>query len=274
MEPPVDPAALEFMAHFHATLSLVERFDSENIRPAVATKQNHPPREFAITSTYLRSLAQVRTLIELSTAHHFQAIAMGARALFELAVEIPLLDKVDAGPEKHRLFSDLERLRTARQIVAFHATGKVTNPLTSVHAQAAFIANHAARVDSEAKRMWPENPQPNHWSAMKLPKRVVVVGCPFDEIFNLNYAELSWYTHPGVGAVAALDAKIYPLVCGNAFDVALRCYVETLNAMIDELGLRDRDPLIDKKLKLARMQAFAKNPEQAETLRRQIFGES
>jgi hypothetical protein len=273
MSPTIDPAVLELVARFHGTLILLERFDNEHVRPRIETKEDHPPRELAIVSTYLRSLAHVRTFIELTHGRHFQAIAIVARALFELAVELPLIDKVDNGPEKHRLFSEVERLRTGRQIVAFHATGDVDEPLEYLWVYEKFIADHALRIDTEAKAMWPANPQPNHWSAMKLSKRVASIGAPFEEIYNTSYAQLSWYTHPGVAVVSTLDVSTYPAICGDAYGIAIRCYVETLKFMVGELKLREQDLLIDERLDLARMQAFAADRTQAEALRRALLDE-
>ncbi|MEA2343429.1 MAG: hypothetical protein QOF63_1598 [Thermoanaerobaculia bacterium] len=134
---------MQFVAKFHRALISLERFDSEYVRPRVGTTDNHPPREFAIVTTYLRSLAHVRTLIDLNDGRHFQATSIVARALFELAVEIPLIEKVEDGPEKHRIFSDVERLRAAQQIVAFHATGNVQEPLDHLWLHETFIANNA-----------------------------------------------------------------------------------------------------------------------------------
>ncbi|MEA2343428.1 MAG: hypothetical protein QOF63_1597 [Thermoanaerobaculia bacterium] len=95
---------------------------------------------------------------------------------------------------------------------------------------------------------------------MKLPRRVAVLGAPFDEIYNVHYSELSWYTHPGVGIIAIFETNMYPIICGNTYGIAIRSYVETLKFMIGELRLRDLDPLIDKRLEFAQMRAFAANP--------------
>jgi hypothetical protein len=254
---PMDPKVMELVTRFHGSLIALEKFDSENVRPRVETKESHPPRQFAIISTYLRSLAHVRTLIALNNPSHFQAIAIAARALFELAVELPLIDKVDRGPEKHAVFSDVERLRVARQIVEFHRTEKVEEPLKHLWVYEEFISKHAAAAETKAKELWPQNPQPTHWSALKLPKRAAKAGAPFAEIYNVHYAELSWFTHPGVGAVATLDAGIYPAVCANAYGIAIRCYVETLEFMIAELKLADSDGAIVEKLEFARHAGFA-----------------
>jgi hypothetical protein len=57
MLPMIEPNVTELVARFHGALISLERFDNEHVRPSVETKESHPPREFAIVSTYLRSLA-------------------------------------------------------------------------------------------------------------------------------------------------------------------------------------------------------------------------
>ena len=271
--PNVNP--LEMVAQFQTALTKLEAFDRQNVRPKVVTKADHPPREFAIVSTYLRALAQVRTLIELGNAEHFpshfQAIAMIARALFELGVEIHVIDRVENGPQKHATFSDLERLRTARVIVAFHHAGNVEEPLGYLWVHEKFIEENASSVEGRAKELWPTNPQPTHWSAMKLRKRAILAGRPFEEIYNVEYAELSWYTHPGVGAVATLAADIYPIVCGKAYGVAIRCYIELLRFMLSELNLAASDPLIAKRLEFARLVAFASDQAEVNQLKESLL---
>ena len=266
------PKIIEMVARFHGALILLEKFDLENVRPRVETKEHHPPREFAVVATYLRSLAHIGTLIQLNNPSHFQAIAMAARSIFELAVDIRLIDRIDNAPEKYAAFSDFERLRAARRIVAFHATGKVEERIKHLWVYEKFIKEHAELIDARAKALWPNQTKPPHWSGIDLRQRAMSLASPFDEMYDVHYAELSWYTHPGVGAIASLEANVYPLVCATAYGVAARCYRETLRFMIEELRLADTDPSIDKKLEFARVAAFADTAAQAEALRRELLG--
>lgn len=274
------------VARFHGAAILLERFDRENVRPRVETKASHPPREFAVVTSYLRTLAHIRTLIEFTNASHFQAAAMSARAIFELAVEIRLIDKIEDGPDLYQAFSDVERLRVARRIVAFHHVTNEPNdetsldppiePLQPAWVHAKFIEEHKTRIDTIAQKYWPKHFEKNktvfHWSTRDLRQRAILLGAPFHEVYDLEYAELSWYTHPGVGVVATLDKEMYPLICGKAFGIAARCYRETLLFMIQELRIASEDPLIQNKLEFARLAAFCDDQQQADKLRLHLLG--
>ncbi len=59
--------------------------------------------------------------MSLKSAKDLQAIAMVARGLFELAVDMKLIDAVPDAVKKILAFSDVEKLRAARKIVKYKA---------------------------------------------------------------------------------------------------------------------------------------------------------
>ena len=262
----------ELVGRFHGQLILMQTFDNEDVRPRVDTGKEQSPREFAVVGSYLRSLAHVRTLVQLKHESHFQAVAMIARSLFELAVDISLIDRIEDAPAKYAAFSDFVRLGAAQRIVDFHSTHEVDEPLQHLWVYEKFKNDKAAAVDAKAKELWPKQPRPRHWSGMDLRQRAVFLGAPYDEIYDVHYAELSWYTHPGVGVVSALEAKTYRVVCAAGYAVATRCYRQTLLFMIRDLRLVEADPLIEKKMEFARIAAFADDEEHAMKLRRALLG--
>lgn len=278
-------AALEMVGRFHGVLILLQKFDLENIRGRVETEADHPPREFAIMATYLRTLAHVGSLIRLDNPSHFQAVSMVARGIFELAVDIRLIDRIDDAPARYDAFSRVERLRVARRIVAFHATAlqdethssdAAAGPMEPKWVHEKFIAENSAEIDSLAKTFWPKHFEKNkpvpHWSGKDLRQRAILLGDPFDEIYDVEYAELSWYVHPGVGVVATFEKEIYPVVCGKAYGIAIRCYYQTLQFMLEELRLKESDNSIERKLEFARLAAMSEDEEQAKALRRELLG--
>jgi hypothetical protein len=276
--------ALELVERFHGALILLQKFDLENVRNRVATEKNHPPREFAIVATYLRTLAHVGSLIRLNDPSHFQALSMIARAIFELAVDIRLIDRIEEAPDRYAAFSKVERLRVARRIVDFHAAASAqgkpsqgeVEPMQPESAHEQFINENAAEIEALTQKFWPKNFASKkpvfHWSNRDLRQRAILLGDPFHEIYDVEYAELSWYVHPGVGVIATLDKEIYPVICGKAYGIAVRCYAQTLRFMIGELRLGDLDNLIEKKLEFARLAAFCADQQQASALRRELLG--
>jgi len=148
-------------------------------------------RERCFIGTHHRFNGNVATLLELKQAKHFQAIAMLARGLFELAVDIRLIDAIPDGPRKMLEFADVEKLRCARKVVQFKADRPATSFDTAVYSS--FIANNESRIETTRNALWPATGKlknVSHWSGLSLSSRVALVKSPFEEIYEVNYPQL------------------------------------------------------------------------------------
>ncbi len=68
------------------------------------------------------------------------------------------------------------------------------NPAAAVDASIhdAFITSEATRIEAERNAVWPGVKGLTHWSGMDLSQRVALLKAPFDEIYEVEYPELSW----------------------------------------------------------------------------------
>jgi preprotein translocase subunit SecB len=261
-------APIELVARFHGVLLSLQEFDNTEVRPRIDAGANHTLAEVCVIGTYLRTLSNIRTLVALRDAGNFQAIAMIARALFELAIDIRLLREIPDAPEKVMAFAEVEKLLAARKIVAMAVDAKVEP--SDIHTT--FIRNNAAAIEGEWQRFWPNQKPPRHWSGMNLRKRAQILKAPFDAMYETNYKELSWYVHGGLTGVANLEADVFPLLCGTSYEVAIESYRETLRSVIEQLGLHAADANIEKKLEFARLLPFTSGPDEAIQLRQEVLG--
>jgi len=78
------------------------------------------------------------------------------------------------------------------------------------------------------------------------------LGKPFDELYELQYPQLSWYVHSGITGVANLQAGTFALMAGICFTIVLESYVQILEALINEYKIYHADDRLKKKLDLAR----------------------
>jgi hypothetical protein len=158
-------------------------------------------REQCFLATYYRTAGMIESFLRLDTPKHFQAAAMLARSLFELAVDLKLADKIPNGFLKMVFFVDVEKLHRARQIIDFareHPDRRI-----DVASQTEFAKKSADRIDTNRRALWP--PQKTggkllplkHWSELHLSKRVELLGEPFDEMYKFQYPRLSWYVQMG-----------------------------------------------------------------------------
>jgi hypothetical protein len=88
------------------------------------------------------------------------------------------------------------------------------------------------------------------------------LNAPFDEIYDMKYAELSWYTHAAGLTGFDLKAETYPVLQATSFELAARCYRILLTAVIDEFSLAKVDPGILNHLEYARKVPFTDTEKQ------------
>jgi hypothetical protein len=264
---PVPFDALKTSGQFLAVLQSVAKFDELEVSGVIRSQLSPTEREKCFIAIYLRSSANVVTLMELKHQKHFQAITMLARALFELAIDIRLINVIPQACEKMIAFVDVEKLRCARKILQFHAIHPITRVDPVVYSS--FVASEGARIDALRITLWPpKTPKAKvtHWSGMNLADRITRLGAPFDEIYQLNYPHLNWQVHSGLTGVANMKAETFTIMCGQSFMLAADAYREILLAMIDEFKIEKADNNIKGKLTAAKMLPFTDSPEQAQKL--------
>ncbi len=257
------------VGRFQAVIKSLEQFDNIEVLPVVKALLAPTEREQCFVAAYYRTVAHARTLLIFAEPAHFQAIAMIARTLYELAIDIRLIDKVPDAIQKLYAFCDSERLRVARNVVALAASGKIAD---DVSVQIAYIANKGATIDAQHQVFWPGTNKVAHWSAMNLRDRAKKLGSPYDVAYDQSYAELSWDVHPGLAGVLNLDSSVFPAKCGLAFKFAIDWYMNILRAVAHELKIDKGVEKFDDKLKLAMYLPMTDSPEQAAQLRKATIG--
>jgi hypothetical protein len=91
---------------------------------------------------------------------------------------------------------------------------------------------------------------------MKLRERVVLLKAPFEQMYEVEYPQLSWYVHSGPTGFVNLPASTLELLAGNQYNLAGECYSLLLTAIIDEFGIEKADAKVKNKLKLAKTLPF------------------
>jgi hypothetical protein len=255
----------DLVARMHAALMSLEQFDCSEIRGVIKGFIAPTAVEQCYMGFYFRAAMNVSSLVSFKETHHFQAISMLARSLFELSVDVQLLTAVPDAVNKVHAFTRAERLRAARQIVNFK-TGKTSADIPDLGTYQTFIDTHADEIDKLREQFWPGVKKVEHWSGMNLRERVEGLGAPFDETYKVNYPRLSWLAHGGLAGVADLEAPVFVVMCGDAFGIALRAYEQILTMTINLLGLGKAVPKVNDKMQVAKLLPFTDGAEQAAQL--------
>ena len=260
--------ATENADRFYTVVKSLNNFDRVEIKGVIDTLLSKNDEENCFVGTYYRAWGQIETVLELKNSRHFQAAAMLARRLFELAVDIRLLEEIPNAWIKMIGFVDDEYLRCCRKMVAF----KDAHPSAAIDTttQKVFIAKNEKRVDALRKSIWPGPRRVRHWSGLRLSERVRQLKSPFDQIYEVEYPTLSWYVHPGMTGVTNLRHETFIYLCSSAFKLVADSYWEVLQTIIRKFKIARANEKIELKMKVAKLLPFTDNDEQVDILTRSI----
>ncbi|MGH9436688.1 MAG: DUF5677 domain-containing protein [Terriglobia bacterium] len=254
----------------YTMLKSLSEFDKLELAGVVRGLLAKTDRDNCFIGNYYRGKANIETLLSLKSTTDLQAIAMVARGLFELAVDTKLIDVIPDAVRKILAFSEVEKLRAARKIVKYKAANPAATVDASIHD--AFITSKATRIEAERKAVWPGLKAVNHWSGLDLSQRVARLKAPFDEIYEVEYPELSWYVHSGLTGFVNLKPESFSMLAAKQNKLAGECFVGLLTAIIDEFGIAKADAKKKNKLKLAKLYPFIDSPEDRAEAERELLG--
>jgi hypothetical protein len=266
MSDPAIAAAASNTDRFYTQVKSLHGFDSLEVRCVIDNLLSKTQEESCYIATYIRTIGNVESLLQLKTSKDVQAISMIARAIFELAVDARLLEVTPGGWLKMTAHADVEKLRLANRIIAFKRANPDVQTDTTVYHD--YVSQHSTRIATFQKSLWPNVKSPKHWSGMHLSERCAMLKGPFDQIYAEDYARVSWYAHPGLAGVVNVAAVTFIHVCAYAYDLAVKSYRESLLSMIRVFKLSNGNEHIDARLDAAMKFPFTDTPEQVEVLRK------
>jgi hypothetical protein len=238
----------------YTMLKSLSEFESLEVRGIVQGLVATTDRDRCFIGHHHRAVLNVDSLLALNHYRHIQAISMTARSLFELAVDVELIDAIANSIEKIAVFSDVEKLRAAKNILKYQPASSSQ----SVEAHKSFIVSNAASIEARRAKLWPKvKGALRHWSGLNLSDRAALIKGPLQETYRFEYARLSWYAHGGLTGFVNIDAPTLVLLAANQFWVASDCYCALLTAIIDEFHIEKANPKIKSQLQFARMVPFA-----------------
>jgi hypothetical protein len=201
-------------------------------------------REKAVVGCYYRAYAWMFTLAILREPIHFQAVAAGARSLFELWVDLKLLlgDPAGRAVERYHAFPRVERFRAAQKIVEFsdtHPAAKIdcTRQRTLVDdpTKQQEIASLVVKLWGKDKKRHPRYLR--HWSGQDLPARIPPGETEMEQIYNEQYPLLSWYVHSGSAGYAGLDDNALRCCFALSHTIAQRASLVSLELVAREMKI-------------------------------------
>jgi hypothetical protein len=266
---PFDP--VEVTERFFTVVKSLSEFDKAEIRDTMDTLLLPKDRDISFKANYSRAHTNVESILVLKRITDFQAIAMIARTLMELAIDVKLIDLVQDAAERMAAFADVEKLRTARRIVAF----KKSHPDVLVDRNyERFVDSEGTRIDAHRTAMWPgiKNTDLRHWAHLNLAERAAKVGGELEELHAIYYPQLSLYVHSGLTGIVNMSKEGFQALAGVTFNVVIKSYMAILTELIRAYKLYSANEKIREKMDLARTLPFTSSAEEANALAHALLG--
>ncbi len=251
---------------FHQALANLAHVERESFRNLIGGCLDPTLRERHLTYSYQRAAINVELLVAITDSRQFQAMTMLTRAIFEISVEMAMISREPNASEKIEAFNNIEKMRAANKIVNFAGQ----HPGAAVHSDTyrQFLSQFEAAIRAEHARLWPGTKMSNvqHWTLRKLDERAKEAGDIFDQLYQVNYSELSWFAHGGTTGVMTMTSEAAAYLTGQCFKLAADAYAEILEIMIKEFRLEIVDDIIRTRIEHARFDPFAETPEEKAAL--------
>ncbi len=251
---------------FYAALRNLDRLEREDFREIIKGQLRPTLRERYLTVNYHRAAFNVEMMIVIKDTKQFQTLSLLARAIFELAVEMKCINNDPDAAKKIELFSRVELLKSARRLINFKKDHADAQFHYETHRD--FIDKFGAQIDAEATAMWPANPATgkkptvNHWTLKNMMKRATDLGTPFDRIYHVHYAELSWMTHSGVVTPLNMTREWVTSFVGIVYSIAADSYIQVLEILVNEFKLYITNDHLKKKILCNRELGFTRTQEE------------
>ncbi len=256
---------------FHAALRNLDKLERDDFREVIKSQFNPTLRERYLTVNYHRAVFNVEMMVSIKDTRQFQTLSLLARTIFELAVEMKSIIQDPDAEKKVELFSRVEVLKAAGRIADF-MKGRPEEHY--YQPQIDFVNQHGAQIDAGKTAMWPPNPttgripKVKHWTLKDLRQRAKDLGDPFDRIYDVHYAQLSWMTHSGVVTPLNMTTEWVTSFVSVVYSIAIDSYVAILEMLVVQFKLSITNEHIMKKIVCNRDLGFTSTPEQGEDVMR------
>lgn len=260
---------------FYKGTDALAKFSKAVMIPIIDGQFKFNAKERAVVGIYYRMYAWIKSMVAMNGVVHFQGSAAAVRSLFELLIDIKMLEEDEAGEnvEKFHAFPGVERFKVAEKLVDFCDKYKGQIDINSTH-QRNFInkKNKRQEIEQSKDKCWGRDKkgktrQPKHWSGKDdIRKRAQDLGLKYEKIYMEIYPQLSWQIHSGSAGYAGLKEEhfkaIFLLCNSNAQKIFLEATTICANLLkitialdwfkkaVEDLSLTSGRVLVEEQIKI------------------------
>ncbi len=243
-------------------LRVIGPFAAELSATLIASPESSDKRNEAISLTLWRICAWTRTLDAVASTEHVHAVAAGARAMFELNLDIRVLHRDPDGraAERFGYFPLVAQARWSRNIV--ESAGQRPDPrigvIVEAHRSRLDERMSARNIETRVQELWGASKRsqwPKHWSGMSVATRAERFLQPErSHRYRTDYPLVSWFVHAGPEAYSG-NPTLLPAVLAASLGLANESFIDSLAVANDVLLIEEQ--ITDYATRVGQLQALS-----------------
>jgi hypothetical protein len=237
----VDPfSRKELIDSYHDGLKEAVDFINKVVIPPLKGQISLTSKEEAILGTFYRIHGLASSLIRLNHLLDFNAVAIIARTIYELLLDIkflssPQISQLDL--DRFTSFPQIDRYKKARRLVELQKTNTrlAAHTLLNSAKRKSFVMKRGMKlkIENQVCRLWGHNKRskpnwPDHWSGTSIRERAKAFGPLYEQEYLEIYSLLSAYVHSGSSAYSGFTGGNLEIIYGAALEYSRKMYIESL----------------------------------------------
>ncbi len=235
-----DFTAHELLSSYQDGLKEAVDFTQTVVIPTLKGQINYSNQEAAVIGIFYRIHSLASSLMRLNQKSDFNTVAIVARTIFELLIDIKILssDKITRQQiEQFHSFPEIDRYRKAKRIVELQDGHPelANNSLLDSVKRRRFVEkdSQATQIEKKVVSLWGRTKKqkikwPNNWSGISIWDRAKGLGPLYEQEYLEIYSLLSSYTHGGSAAYFNMSEKALESVYGISLEYARKMYIESI----------------------------------------------
>lgn len=195
---------------------------------------------------FLRMYLWMESLVALNRSSHIQGVAVALRSMFELFLDLKILDEDKTGESytKYIAFSEIEMFREGSKKVKFFEQN-YPQKTEKYFIQKQFIEDpvRIERIAANLKNLWEldgikDIGKLNHWTHMRTQKRTTQVGIEYEEIYIEFYQRLSQIVHgSGLEFFRKLNKEHFESYYAFCHETAQKLFIEAMKIIAKKVEI-------------------------------------
>jgi hypothetical protein len=178
----------------------------------LTTDKKTSEREKALIGIYFRVHGWMESVSKMNTSACFQGVAAAARAIFELVLDLEMLDNDPSGVNLKKFvgFPDMDRADVAEKCLRFFKENKQTLQMFREEHLLRAIQNKKDLVEKNRVSLWGKSKhgEVKHWTGEKnIKARAKSVKQEYENLYVEFYALLCWSIHSGATVYGGKDKE-------------------------------------------------------------------